>query len=72
MLKILMIGDTYGEPGRKAIEKFVPAMKRSGEVDFVVCNAENSADGAGITERIALGSELAGTAYNTQFSAILS
>ena len=53
MLKILMIGDTYGEPGRKAVERFVPAMKRSGEVDFVVCNAENTADGAGITERIA-------------------
>lgn len=53
MLKILMIGDTYGEPGRKAVEKFVPGMKRSGEVDFVVCNAENSADGAGVTARIA-------------------
>lgn len=53
MLKILFLGDTYGEPGRKAIERFVPAMKRSGEVDFVVCNAENSADGSGVTERIA-------------------
>ncbi len=53
ILKILLIGDTYGEPGRKAVEKHVAAMKRSGEADFVVCNAENSADGAGITERIA-------------------
>jgi metallophosphoesterase (TIGR00282 family) len=52
-LKILAIGDTYGEPGRKAIELFVNNMKRSGEVDFVVCNAENSADGSGITEKIA-------------------
>src|SRR5437016_6070059 len=53
MIKILMIGDTYGEPGRKAIAKFVPDMKKSGEVDFIVCNAENSADGAGVTEKIA-------------------
>ena len=53
MIKILFIGDTYGEPGRKAVERFVPMMKRSGEADFVVCNAENAADGAGITERIA-------------------
>lgn len=53
ILKILMIGDTYGDPGRKAIERFVPGMKRSGEADFVVCNAENSADGSGLTERIA-------------------
>ena len=53
MLKILAIGDTYGDPGRKAIELFVNNMKRSGEVDFVVCNAENAADGSGITESIA-------------------
>ena len=53
MLKILMIGDTYGDPGRKAIELFVNNMKRSGEVDFVVCNAENAAGGAGITESVA-------------------
>lgn len=48
-----MIGDTYGDPGRKAIELFVNNMKRSGEVDFVVCNAENAAGGAGITESVA-------------------
>ena len=53
MFKILAIGDTYGEPGRKAIELFVNNMKRSGEVDFVVCYAENAADGSGITEKIA-------------------
>ena len=53
MIKIFAIGDTYGEPGRKAIELFVNNMKRNGEIDFVVCNAENSASGAGITESIA-------------------
>ena len=53
LIKILAIGDTYGQPGRKAIELFVPAMKKEGRVDFVLCNAENSADGSGITEKIA-------------------
>ncbi len=53
MIKILAIGDTYGEPGRKAIELFVNNMKKTGEIDFVVCNAENAADGSGITESIA-------------------
>ena len=53
MVKILMIGDTYGEPGRKAVGRFVPEMRKSGEADFVVCNAENSADGAGVTEKTA-------------------
>jgi 2',3'-cyclic-nucleotide 2'-phosphodiesterase len=47
-----MIGDTYGEPGRKAVERFVPAMKRKGEIDFVLCNAENAAHGAGLTESV--------------------
>ena len=49
-MKILFIGDTYGDPGRKAVEIFVTRMKQNGEVDFVVCNAENTADGSGITK----------------------
>lgn len=52
-MKILCIGDTYGDPGRKAVEMFVNRMKRDGEVDFVVCNAENAAGGAGVTESVA-------------------
>ena len=53
MLKILIIGDTYGEPGRKAVEVLAGPMKQKGEVDFIICNAENSADGAGVTESTA-------------------
>ena len=53
MIKILALGDTYGEPGRKAIELHANNMKKSGEIDFVICNAENAADGSGITEKIA-------------------
>ncbi len=50
VIKILAIGDIYGDPGRKAVELFVNNMKKSGAIDFVVANAENSAHGAGITE----------------------
>ncbi len=53
MIKVLMIGDTYGEPGRKAVEICANQMKKSGEADFVICNAENAAAGAGLTESIA-------------------
>ena len=53
MIKILAIGDTYGEPGRKAIERLALPMKQKGEIDFILCNAENAADGSGITARIA-------------------
>lgn len=52
MIKILAIGDTYGDPGRKAIELFVNNMKKNNEVDFVVCNGENAAHGAGLTESV--------------------
>lgn len=52
-MKILIVGDIYGEPGRKAVERFVGPMKKGGEVDFVIANAENTADGSGITEKIA-------------------
>lgn len=53
MIKILILGDTYGDPGRKAVELFVHRMRKEGAVDFVICNAENSAGGAGITESVA-------------------
>ena len=49
-LKIFCIGDTYGEPGRKAIERFVRSMRTNGEADFVICNAENSAGGRSHTQ----------------------
>ncbi len=52
MLKILIIGDTYGEPGRKAVELFANKMKREEGVDFVICNAENAAGGTGLTENV--------------------
>ncbi len=52
-LKILFIGDTYGDPGRRAVELHVGRLKKEGRVDFVVCNAENAAGGAGVTESVA-------------------
>lgn len=52
MIKILTIGDTYGEPGRKAVELFVNKMRREEGVDFVICNGENAAGGAGLTESV--------------------
>lgn len=51
-MKILILGDTVGEPGRKAVEVIAQGMKKRGEVDFIICNAENTAHGAGMTESI--------------------
>lgn len=48
-MRILMIGDVVGKPGRRAIETLVPSMRRELAIDFVIANGENSAGGFGIT-----------------------
>ena len=52
-MNILCIGDIVGKPGRHAIEGLLAGLKKEFKIDFVIVNAENSAGGAGITERIA-------------------
>ena len=52
-MKILFCGDIVGNPGREAVAKHVPAMRKNGEVDVVIVNGENAAGGAGITENVA-------------------
>ncbi|MDR2697145.1 MAG: TIGR00282 family metallophosphoesterase [Holophagales bacterium] len=52
-MRILMLGDVVGEPGRKLLETFLPVLRRDAGVDFVVVNGENAAHGHGITENIA-------------------
>ncbi len=51
-MKILFIGDICGCIGRKAIAKVLPKLKKKHRPDLVIANAENSAHGSGVTERI--------------------
>jgi len=48
-MRILFVGDVVGKPGRLAVTKLVPALRRERELDFVIANGENSAHGAGMT-----------------------
>ena len=48
-MKILLIGDIVGSPGREAVRKIVPKLCRDRSVDFVIANAENVAGGSGLT-----------------------
>ncbi len=48
-MKILMMGDVVGKPGRRAIQKLVPGLRKEHDVDLVIANAENCAAGSGIT-----------------------
>ena len=52
-LRVLLVGDAVGRPGREAIKAIVPGMKASGKAHFVIANAENSAHGKGITRETA-------------------
>jgi metallophosphoesterase (TIGR00282 family) len=47
-MNILMIGDVFGEPGRSAIKKLLPGLRRQHEVDVAVVNVENAAGGSGV------------------------
>jgi len=48
-LRILMIGDVIGKPGRDAVRALPPDLKQEKSIDFVICNGENTAGGYGIT-----------------------
>lgn len=52
-MNILCIGDIFGEPGRRALNHFLPGLVRQYGIDFVLANADNAAGGKGITDKIA-------------------
>ena len=52
-MKVLMIGDVVGGPGRKILKKELKNLRARLAVDAVVVNAENCAAGSGITAALA-------------------
>ena len=48
-MRILMIGDVVGRPGRRAVQQFLPGLCHDYELSLVIANGENSAGGIGIT-----------------------
>ncbi len=52
-MKILLIGDIVGRPGRVIVERMVPVLREERAIDLVIANCENAAGGAGITPSIA-------------------
>lgn len=51
-MKILFVGDVVGAVGRKMVIDVVPEIRKSEQIDLVVCNGENAAHGKGITKKI--------------------
>ena len=48
-MRILMIGDVIGQPGRRAVQTLVLGLRREYEIDLVIANGENIAGGFGLT-----------------------
>jgi calcineurin-like phosphoesterase len=48
-LRILIIGDVIGKPGRKFVQRLLPGLRHEYRIDLVIANGENSAGGIGIT-----------------------
>ena len=48
-MRLLLIGDVIGRPGRAAVKALVPSLREDLDLDVVVANGENAAGGAGIT-----------------------
>ncbi len=51
-MRILLIGDTVGKPGRQIVVRAIAGLKVREKLDFVAVNAENIAGGSGITPAI--------------------
>ena len=48
-MKVLAIGDVVGSIGCKFLRTQLPTLKKEKNIDLVIANGENSADGNGIT-----------------------
>lgn len=53
-LRILFLGDIFGEPGRRTVIDQLPALREKFRIDFTIVNGENAAGGRGITPKIAI------------------
>ncbi|MCL6611935.1 MAG: TIGR00282 family metallophosphoesterase [Peptococcaceae bacterium] len=52
-MRLLMIGDIVGRPGRRAVRQNLPALVSQFGIDVVIANGENAAGGNGITREVA-------------------
>ena len=52
-MKILLIGDVIGRPGRRALRGLLPGLRNEYGIDLVIANGENAAGGLGLTKATA-------------------
>jgi 2',3'-cyclic-nucleotide 2'-phosphodiesterase len=49
VVRVLMIGDVIGKPGRVAVDQVLPRLRAERHIDLVTANGENMAGGMGLT-----------------------
>ncbi|MCL6558591.1 MAG: TIGR00282 family metallophosphoesterase [Firmicutes bacterium] len=52
-MRLLMIGDVVGRPGRRAVKANLGGLKQEFDLDLIIANGENAAGGNGITKEVA-------------------
>ena len=65
-MKVIIIGDVVGKPGRKALSASLKRLKEQHEAEFVVANVENAAEGAGVVPSV--GDEILGAGVDVMTS----
>ena len=50
-MKILTIGDIVGKCGLQKLKEELPRIVKENEIDFIIVNGENAADGMGLLEK---------------------
>ena len=48
-MRVMLVGDVIGRPGRRAFRKYVQQLRKEKGIDVVIANGENSAAGKGLT-----------------------
>ncbi|MBO5398086.1 MAG: TIGR00282 family metallophosphoesterase [Clostridia bacterium] len=51
-MKILAVGDIVGKTGVQMLKYKLPKIMKDDDIDFVIVNGENAADGMGLTEKL--------------------
>lgn len=51
-MKILIVGDVVGNPGRSILKRALPLVVKKHAVDYCIANVENAAGGFGVTKEV--------------------
>ena len=51
-MKLLFVGDIVGTAGMEALTSYLPYLKQTHRPQVTIVNAENAADGRGLTEKL--------------------